>query len=377
MPNDLLTVSGQITSASNTHAASNGATSAKPAVRPSLFDPSSGDGNAVDLELKRFAKWTTDPLWVPPKDTSREMAETMFRQTRVMDSAEKKWQRVVASHRNDFTQVREIELFKSSIRLPQGRLFVSVTEQQNFDKITDDVPASVKTRLQEFLDGPGKRDGVRVYYLKPLCVEVENQLVFTPREVIDTAIDQIRTEVFSNYRRMLPWRLTKRSSLLAMNAALSIPRRVAAYALKSKRRAVETFEAKLEFRRRQTALDAAKEFGRYHRDACSFDEMLDLTMPLRRDAVIRQFCVQHEITMAKQKAMLREAAGQLPWFAALSTMAVGAAYIYSIAKTVTLVAAPPVVMCDPAFVAEMPNERGVLLNIGHFDDVDGVRHIEF
>ncbi len=227
------------------------------------------------------------------------------------------------------------------------------------------------------MDGPGKRDGVRVYYLKPLCVEVDHQLIFTPREVVDTAIAQIRSEVFSDYRRLLPWRWTKRTSLMVANSVLAVPRNIAKYAIKSKQHAVETFEAKLEFRRRQTALEAAKEFGRYNREGCTFDEMLDLTTPLRRDSVIRQFCAQHEINVAKQKAMLREAAGQLPWFAALSTMAVGAAYIYSIAKTVTIIAAPPVVMCDPAFVAEMPDQRGVLLNIGHFDDVNGVRHIEF
>ena len=37
---------------------------------------------------------------------------------------------------------------------------------------------------------------------------------------------------------------------------------------------------------------------------------------------------------------------------------------------------PPVVVCDPAFVAEMPGARGVLLKIGHFDEVGGVTHVE-
>jgi len=37
---------------------------------------------------------------------------------------------------------------------------------------------------------------------------------------------------------------------------------------------------------------------------------------------------------------------------------------------------PPLVMCDPAFVAEMPGEPGVLLKIGHFDEVAGVTHVE-
>ncbi len=103
-------------------------------VKPSLLGPGAPSSNPFDLELKKFGKWTTDPMWVPPKDTSREMAETMFRQTRLFDSPEKKWQRVIASHRNDFTQVREIELFKSSIRLPQGRLLVSVTSSRTLTK---------------------------------------------------------------------------------------------------------------------------------------------------------------------------------------------------------------------------------------------------
>jgi hypothetical protein len=40
------------------------------------------------------------------------------------------------------------------------------------------------------------------------------------------------------------------------------------------------------------------------------------------------------------------------------------------------VATPPVVVCDPVFVAEMPGSRGVVLKIGHFDEVDGITHIE-
>lgn len=36
----------------------------------------------------------------------------------------------------------------------------------------------------------------------------------------------------------------------------------------------------------------------------------------------------------------------------------------------------PIFVCDPAFVAEMPGSRGVLLKIGHFDQVGGVTHVE-
>ena len=39
---------------------------------------------------------------------------------------------------------------------------------------------------------------------------------------------------------------------------------------------------------------------------------------------------------------------------------------------VTVTVAPPLVVCDPAFVAEMPDNPGVLLKIGHFDEVGGV-----
>jgi hypothetical protein len=33
-------------------------------------------------------------------------------------------------------------------------------------------------------------------------------------------------------------------------------------------------------------------------------------------------------------------------------------------------------VCDPAFVAELPEKPGVLLKIGHFDEVGGVTHVE-
>jgi hypothetical protein len=36
----------------------------------------------------------------------------------------------------------------------------------------------------------------------------------------------------------------------------------------------------------------------------------------------------------------------------------------------------PIVVRDPSFVAEMPGSRGVVVKIGHFDEVDGVTHVE-
>lgn len=64
------------------------------------------------------------------------------------------------------------------------------------------------------------------------------------------------------------------------------------------------------------------------------------------------------------------AAGTVPWFVTLS---ITASYIYSL-SLVTLI--PPVLVCDPAFVAEMPGSDGQVLKIGHFDEVGGVTHVE-
>ena len=157
----------------------------------------------------------------------------MLRQSGPWTPRIKRWASVVDNHRAEFTQVREIDLLKASIRLPKGRFFVSVTERQHFDKITETIPGCVQTRLEEFLGGPGKKSGVKVYYLKPLCVEVDDAL------------------------------------------GLAIPRSFVNY------------------------------------------------------------------------------------FASLS-----------------LAAAAPLMVCDPAFVAEMPGSPGDLLKIGHFDEVGGITHVE-
>jgi len=66
------------------------------------------------------------------------------------------------------------------------------------------------------------------------------------------------------------------------------------------------------------------------------------------------------------------AAGTVPWFVALSLTV---SFMSSLASA-SIVLAPPVVVCDPAFVAEMPGSGGVVLKIGHFDEVGGVTHVE-
>jgi hypothetical protein len=54
----------------------------------------------------------------------------------------------------------------------------------------------------------------------------------------------------------------------------------------------------------------------------------------------------------------------------------GISYGASIASAMAIMTVPPLMVCDPAFVAEMPGSNGVVLKIGHFDEVRGVTHIE-
>src|SRR5262249_6288179 len=133
-------------------------------VTPSIVNPAKAKPFTLDQELQPFGAWVGEPIWVPPKDVSATMAETMLRETRPFTSREKRWASVVKKHRSDFTQVREFDLFEASIRLPKGKFFVTVTEQKDFDKITETIPKCVQTRLDEFLAGPGKKHGVKVYY---------------------------------------------------------------------------------------------------------------------------------------------------------------------------------------------------------------------
>lgn len=338
-------------------------------VKPSRVDPNTPFSLAQDLEP--FGTWTSKPVFVPPKDLSKEMAETMIQQSGLFASREKSWERIVESHRDRFTQVREIEMTKASIRLPKGKLFVSVTDQKDFDKITDSVPACVQTRLDEFLAGPGKRNGVKVYYLKPLCVEIDDQLHFTSQQDLMAAISRVQEEVFREYRKMYLLKRPKQMMLNVANASLAVPRAIAQYNVKRRQKQIDAYQRKLEFQRRKTAHRAAKTHRKFRTDGCTFDEMLALTNPLETADVIEQYGVENELSRAKRDQLIRMAAGSLPWFVALT---VGGSYLTSLAMAITF--APPVLVCDPAFVAEFPDSKGVVLKIGHFDDIAGVRHIE-
>lgn len=345
-------------------------------VTPSIVDPATAKPFTLDQELAPFGRWAGEPVWVPPKDESKAMADTMLRQSRPFASREKRWAMVERQHREHFTQVREFDLFQASIRLPQGKFFVSVTEQEDFDKITDTIPACVQTRLDEFLASPAMKRGAKVYYLKPLCVEVGDDLILTTRDDLMAAIAEVQDEVFAEYRRRAMLRRPLQGLLALANASLAVPRTVINYVVQRRQKAIDAYHSHLEFQRRKLALRTAKTHRKMRTDGCTFDEILDLTSPLKRTDVVEQYCIEQELSRVKRAFLMRmaadTAAGTLPWFVALS---VAASFAVD-AAIVVACATPPVMVCDPAFVAEMPGSKGVVLKIGHFDEVGGVTHVE-
>lgn len=340
------------------------------------ISPSKAPSNrpfTLDQELIPFGTWTSESLWVPPKDASIEFAKSMLRNHGLLASKCASWQGVVEEHRESFQQVREINLHQASIRLPKGKLFVSVTEQEHFGAISDAIPNCVQTRLDEFLAGPGKRKGVKVFYLKPLCVEVGDELIFTTRETVESAIEMVQKEVFSNYRRLYLHHRPLRSLIKALDSALSLPRKILIDYHQRKQRALDAYQARLEFNRRKLALRASNAHRKFRTDGCTFDEMLGLTNPLKRNEVIEQYSVEMQLSRAERRRLQLAALHTLPWFVALS---LGGSYASSIAASIALSFAPPLLVCDPAFVAEMPNSDGTVLKIGHFDEIGGVTHVE-
>ena len=350
--------------------------SPKRTVKPSILDSNESERFTLEQELTTFGSWVGDSIWVPPKDSSEGLAQTMIKNSRLFTPKEELWESVIEEHRNEFTHVREIDLTKASIRLPQGKFFVSVLDQDHFDKIEEKVPACVQTRLEEFMDGPGKQPGVKVSYLKPLCVEADDKLILTNREAIDASIEKIKEEVYEEFSDLYLSHLPKQLIASMVDAALTVPRKFTTYISDRRQRKIDEFEAKLEFQRRKIALRAANAYRRSHRsNGCTFDDMLELTEPKQRREVVELYGIDKKLSDSQRRRLIRIAAGTLPWFVSLS---LGAAVANAAASAfaVTVVVAAPVAMCDPVFVAEMPDAPGELLKIGHFDEVGGVMHVE-
>jgi hypothetical protein len=339
-------------------------------VRPSISSGSEAQAFALEQELKPFGAWTGAPIWVPPKDCSTELAKAMLKRYGLLASREKSWAGLVAQHRSKFTQVREFKLYEASIRLPKGKILVSVTQRDQFHTITDQIPDCVRTRLDEFLAGPGSQPGVRVYYLKPLCVEVNDDLVFTTPQELAEVIAKIQEEVFAQYRRFYLTHRPGKWALKAFDAALALPRRALRWSLERRKRIIDACETRAEFERRKIALKTARMHRRCRTDGCTFEEILALTNPIDRTDVIQWYATEQEYSQAQTQRLAAAATVTLPWF---FSMPLG---IYYLAQVAMLTMAPPVMVCDPAFVAEMPGAEGVLLKIGHFDEVRGVVHVE-
>jgi hypothetical protein len=219
------------------------------------------------------------------------------------------------------------------------------------------------------MSGPGKKHGVKVYYFKPLCVEMGDQLILTTHGDLTAAITKIQGEVFSEYRRLALRRRPVQALAAAANFGLAGPRAAVNFFVQRRQRAIDAYQARLEFKRRKLALSVAENYRKCRTDGCTFDDALALTSPLKRTDVVEQYCTDFDLTPAQRDRLIRLAVGTIPWFLALSI------YVSSAATAVAM-STPPLVMCDPAFVAEMPGSRGVVLKFGHFDEIAGVTHVE-
>lgn len=220
------------------------------------------------------------------------------------------------------------------------------------------------------MSGPARKQGAKVYYIKPLCVEIGEELIMTTRDDLMAAIAEIRGQVNAAYRRLALYRRPLQALEAAANLGLAIPRALVKFAVGRKQKAIDALQAHLEFERRKLALRVATNYRKCRSDGCTFDETLGLTTPLKRTDVIDQYCIEQELSDAKRRQLLLMAAGTVPWFVALSLT------ISYVATLTVAVSTPPIAVCDPAFVVEMPGSRGVVLKIGHFDEVGGVTHIE-
>jgi hypothetical protein len=207
--------------------------------------------------------------------------------------------------------------------------------------------------------------------LKPLCVEIGESLSFTTHDDLRAAISKVHDEVFATYGRLALYRRPWQAMKGALNFGLAAPRAFMKHVVARRRKVIEAYHARLEFERRKLALEVARAHRKLRTDGCTFDETLAMTSPINRSDVIEQYCTEQELSGAARQQLLYLAGDALPWFVALSLTA-----SYAAALSTMLLWTPPVVVCDPAFVAEMPSQRGVLLKIGHFDEVGGVTHVE-
>jgi len=148
------------------------------------------------------------------------------------------------------------------------------------------------------------------------------------------------------------------------------PKSFLKFVFKRKKQEIEAFHSKLEFERRRRALEASRIHNQYRTDKnCSFDDFENLTTCPRREEVIEHYVRENELSRVDREMFKMVSTVSLPWFATLSLAT------YKLAL-VSLTESISVSLCDPVFVVEMPRAKGKLLKIGHFDEVNGVTHVE-
>ena len=287
-------------------------------VSPSIVDPATAEPFTLEQELKPFGAWVGEPIWVPPKDSSRN--DGRDHAARVAAFASRRKSVGPRSSRNiaAISPKCASSTFSGFHSTSQRKVLCHGYRAKALRQDYRSDPHCVQTRLEEFLSGPAKA-GVKVYYLKPLCVEIGDELILTTREDLTAAITKVQEEVFAEYRRLALYRRPLQA-MVAVPPTLVWPflAGVVNYVVGRKQKAIDALQAHLEFKRRKLALDAAKTYGKCRTDGCTFDEMLELTSPLKRTDVIDQYCIEQELSSAKRAQLLRMAAGTMPWFVALS-----------------------------------------------------------
>ena len=288
-------------------------------VSPSIVDPATAEPFTLEQELKPFGAWVGKPIWVPPKDSSKTLAETMLRESRPFASQDKRWASVVKKHRSDFTQVRELDLFQASIRLPKGKIlchgYRAKALRQNYRSDTQlraNPPGGILKRTRH----EAGREGV----------------------LPQTALRRSWRRADPHHGRRPDGRHHQgpRGSLCGVSTAGALPPAAGSHGGCRQPGFGHSSRGGEICRRAQTkghrcapgspgirAKKAGfailpKTYRKFRTDGCTFDEVLELTSPLKRTDVIDQYCTEQELSAAKRAQLLRMAAGTVPWFVALS-----------------------------------------------------------
>ena len=199
-------------------------------------------------------------------------------------------------------------------------------------------------------------------------------MIFTTAPELQSAIEGIQSQVLRQYRRLFVPHYLSKFGCAVIDGCTALPRRLLKYFWEKKKLAVDVYQRKLEYERRKSVMEALQARRQCRSDDCSFDELLSITSEINRQDVVRKMALERQLNAQQYKDLIISSSEvALPWFITLSCTVSAMA---SLAAKISILLAPPVLVCDPVFVAEMPESRGQLLKIGHFDEIRGVMHVE-